>query len=505
MSDSGPAPKGPEPAGPERSLSERVLSTTAVLAFSSGVVRLLSIATAPILTAALGPTPYGVVALAGTATSLLSTLSFLGLGTSYTRSSLSDLVGDRGGAERFCWRLATATAAACSALALGLWWLRAAGRLGIEPEVPLMVAIGVLIGNTSQLVSIRLTLRGAYRTLALAGVANGITVAATSIGIALGWRADAWALFLGTTCGTLVGVAVSRGIPWRLLARPSGLSRSEKTRILAFGAPTALTALMYWVVAASDRWFIALLSNEHELGVYSLAYNVGNLATLINSAVNQAWLPEVFRSFDRDPRAAHDAMGQAWGRTFLMLAMAWLFVTASGGDVIRLLTAPSFHEGAEYVPWIAGGIFFYGLYHPASSGLMLRNNLRAAAAWWLGGAVLTMILNYALIREMGAYGAAVSATVGFALISAGVLWSSQRLLHMPLPWSKMLAVGGITLIAGVLASRPWSASPLSSLASKLVPCAAVGALAFRIAWPSAWSAAWLRLRALVAPGRDRRR
>ncbi|MGH7286982.1 MAG: hypothetical protein ACREI8_03070, partial [Myxococcota bacterium] len=66
-----------------RSLTERVLSTAAVLTFSSGVVRLLSIATAPILTAALGPTPYGVVALAGTATTLLGTIGILGIGASY--------------------------------------------------------------------------------------------------------------------------------------------------------------------------------------------------------------------------------------------------------------------------------------------------------------------------------------------------------------------------------------------------------------------------------------
>ncbi|MGH7288006.1 MAG: lipopolysaccharide biosynthesis protein, partial [Myxococcota bacterium] len=402
------------------------------------------------------------------------------------------------------WRFTAATTCALAASALIFWLLGAAGRLGVEPEVPLMVAIGLLITNTNLLVSIRCTLRGTYRLLAVAGAANAVAAAATSIGIALGIRADAWALFLGTSFGTLVGVAVARGVPRQVLMRRSGLSRAEKQRILAFGAPTALTSLMYWVLGASDRWFIALLSNQHELGVYSFAYNVGNLATLLNTAVSQAWLPEVFRSFDRDPNAARDAMADAWSRTFLVLAVAWLGVSASGGDVIRLLAAPAFHPGAEYVPWIAGGIFFYGLYLPASSGLMLRNGLRAAAGWWLAGAGLTLALNYLLIRSMGAYGAAVSATLGFALISGGVLWSSQRRLHMPLPWAKMLAVGSILLIAGLLTGRPWHPSPLVSLAWKLLPCAAACGLAFRIAWPSAWGAAWLRLRELVAPGRDRR-
>lgn len=59
--------------------TRRLVSAMTQLTLSSGVVRLLSIVTMPILTALLSPQAYGVAALAGTVISLESVFGLAGV------------------------------------------------------------------------------------------------------------------------------------------------------------------------------------------------------------------------------------------------------------------------------------------------------------------------------------------------------------------------------------------------------------------------------------------
>jgi len=474
------------------SLSTSVIGNTALLTFASGFVRLFSIATAPILTSLLGPVPYGVVALAGTASALLTTLAIMGIETGYARAFLSDVTSDRRGAERFCWRFVATTTMLSTVAILVAWWTGVCARFGWTQDIPLMVATSVVTMNASTMVVSRARLRGDYQRIAVAAIANGVLGAGTMVVLAFVWRRDGWPLVIGAATGLIAGIAVLRGIPLGPLVRASELSRQERWRIVQLGLPMALTAPMYWVLGSSDRWIIGLLQDEHVLGVYSFAYGVGNFASLINAAVIQTWLPETSRAFDADPEAAPRTIGVLWARMYALMAVAWLVVAAAGGDVIRLLAAPQFHAGAAYIPWIAGGIFFYGLYHTANTGLLLRNDLRPAAAWWLCGALLSVSLNFVLVSRIGALGAAITAPIGFGFISGGVMWSSQRRLRLEIPWRPLGAATVLILATGLACARPWHASALASLAMKVPVGAAAAAVALRWVAPT-WFRATLRL------------
>jgi len=467
------------------SLSKSVIGSAALLTASSGLTRLLSMLTAPILTSVLGPSPYGVVALAGTATALITTLALVGVETSYTRAFFSGDPARRTAVERFCWRFVASTTGLVSVL-VGTGWLTGFSEmLGIPREIAPMIIVGTLAANANMMVMTAARLRSVWRRIAISSAVSGIVTSASAIALALWWRKDAWALVLSAAIGGVVGMAVVGGVPLANLARPSGLTRQQRWAIFQIGLPVALTAPMYWVLSSSDRWFIGLLQDEHSLGVYSFAYNVGNFGALLNVAVTQTWLPETARFYEADPGSAPAAIGNLWARTFVLMAIVWLGVSASGGDVIRLLAAPEFHAGAVYVPWMAGGIFFYGLYHIANTGLMLRNNLRPAAAWWLFGGALSLVMNSVLVRRIGPMGAAITATVSFAVIAAGVLWSSQKVLMLELPRLRLALVSGLLLVVGLCLARPWHESALLSLALKFPVGVIAAAVALWITAP-AW-------------------
>jgi O-antigen/teichoic acid export membrane protein len=482
------------------SLTRSVVGSAGLLTAATGATRMLSMVTAPILTSLLGPTPYGVVALAGTATALITTLAVMGIETSYARAFFAGDASRKHAVERFCWRFVAVTTAVMALLVAVGWVSGVSERLGVPRAVAPMVLVGLVTSNVNLMVTARMRLRGAWSRIAIASIVSGVLASGSAIAFALWWRTDGWVLVLSVSVGVAAGVAALGGMPLGMLTRSSGLTREQRWKMFQIGLPVALTAPMYWVLSSSDRWFIGMLQDEHSLGVYSFAYNVGNFGALLNAAVIQTWLPETSRYYEVDPENAPAAIGAVWARVYALMAVVWLAVTASGGDVIRLLAAPEFHEGAAYIPWMAASIFFYGLYHTANTGLMLKNDLRPAAIWWLLGAALSVLLNSVLVRKIGAQGAAITATMSFAIISVGVMWSSQRVIRLEIPVRRVALVSLLLLGAGIAMAPPWHSKPLLSLCLKFPVGAGAAALALWLIAP-AWLARVLR-QMLRHPPRD---
>jgi O-antigen/teichoic acid export membrane protein len=241
------------------------------------------------------------------------------------------------------------------------------------------------------------------------------------------------------------------------------------------GFASAVTAPMFWVMSSADRWFLGAWAGQGPLGVYAFASGIGLTGMMVNSALTLAWFPEMSREYETSREDALGGIGRIWARLAGLLMVTWLAVAASGGDLIRLLADRRFHEGAPLVPWLAGGVFFYGLASLANTGLVLRKNLVPTAAWWVVGAAANLAGNALLVRRFGGMGASLAACLGFAVIAVGMTLSAQSRLYLPIPWRRFAAAAGVSLALGIAMCTPWDPSPLLSLLMKFPVGVAVAA------------------------------
>jgi O-antigen/teichoic acid export membrane protein len=445
---------------------KKVFGASAIIILANGLNRLFAILAAPILTRILGPTPYGVMALVGTATSLASTFSLLGIDMGYVRFYFSKTNITSQAVESFCWRYAILSSIAVGVLSIYAWQ-----RLSEKPYnsflIALMVGLTIILFVTNTMSQTGARLREKYRRIGLAIIVSGITASLTTIVLAALWRSDEWPLLIGFALGILMSVAIT-GLPkGNSLTRPSGLTAKEKWSIIRLGLPGLVTGTMYWILSSSDRWFIKHFLGEQIVGVYSFAYNVAIVGLIVNSAIVLTWFPESIKSYEKDNKGASKVLGEVWGGLALLLYLVWLIVASIGGDTIRLLADPRFHEGTAYVPWIAGGVYFYGMAQLANTGLLISKNMKPAATLWVIGGVLNVISNYFAIQKWGAYGAAIINCLSFGLIYLGVMWKSLKLFKLNLAWGKLLGGGMVVLMCGLALSPPWHNYPLLSISFKL--------------------------------------
>jgi O-antigen/teichoic acid export membrane protein len=406
------------------------------------------------------------MALVGTAMSLASTFSLLGIDMAYVRFYFSKTNATGHAVETFCWRFAVISSVTVGVLSIYFWQILLGKPYNSFP-IALIVGLTIILFVTNTMSQTGARLREKYRRIGFAIIVSGISATLTTIGLAILWRADEWPLLIGFAFGMVMNLVIM-GVPkGNSLIKSSGLTFKEKWSIIELGLPGVVTGAMYWILSSSDRWFLQHFWGEQVVGIYSFAYNVAIIGIIVNSAMVFTWFPESMKAYEKDIQGASRVLGEVWAGLALLLCLVWLMVASIGGDIIRLLADSRFHSGAAYVPWVAGGVYFYGMAQLANTGLLISKNMKPAASLWFIGGILNIILNYFVIQIWGAYGAAVINCIGFGSIFLGVMWKSTKLFKLNLAWEKLLGTGVVALICGVVMSPAWHSYPLISICLKL--------------------------------------
>ncbi len=465
------------------SFARRIFAGTAAITLAGIGSRLLSFVTVPILTPLLGPEPYGIVALVGSAVSIGGILGLLGIDMAYARYFLAGSHEQSRDVERFCWRF-TAVASLCSSLAIAFLWLGWGSRWAVRANwIWIYCVIAICLSTTVTMATTRIRLQSRYGRVALAQLGAAVTSALVSIAIALFWRADAWALLLGMIAASLASLAILGVPPAGTWFEPARLSSDMRRKVVGLGLAGSVTAPMHWLITSSDRWFISAWRDTSEAGVYSVAVSIGMIGGMLNSSFVLTWFPEISRLYSAHGPNALLNIGRLWGRVVAVLAVVWVAVAGSGGDILRLLAAPKFHEGALFIPWIAGGVFFYGLASMCNTSLFLEEKMRYAAFTWVVGGFASLLLNLTLVPALGAFGAALTQCLTFMVIAVLTFLIAQRRMPLPIELHRILPIAGLSLLVGGLMANPWSSSPLLSLLYKLPISIVYAAVIFRVAAP----------------------
>ncbi len=447
------------------SIVRRVAFGTAQLALANVFVRLLSVFTMPVLTRLLEPGAYGTAAMAATMISLMSVFALAGADVSYIRAYHSNGPASGKRAEALIWRFAIGGSLAASIVTAAGWHFFASA-VPLPAYAGWLAAAGTVLSVLSTMAMARARLRDRHKALSIATVFAGIF----SIGVAVGLAYCGWSnelpLILSLLVSYLAPVLVLGVPPLSELWKRSGLSFAERRHVLSIGFATIVTAPAWWLISSSDRWVLGYFHGVATTGIYSVGYNVAVVGMTLNTAVLAVWTPEAARLFDSSSAYKIHQLGSITEGMLAAFACTWLAVTVSGGDIVRLLAAPAFHEGAQVIPLIAASVFFHGVAHLANTIYLLENRVHSTIWWWLGGAAASLVLNMLLVPPMGMLGAALSQFLALAIAGLGLSVHPWRVLAADINWMRLLFVALVTVAPALFMVAPWADKPFASLLLK---------------------------------------
>src|SRR3954454_11849003 len=242
--------------------------------------------------------------------------------------------------------------------------------------------------------------------------------------------------------------------------------RDLMRRLFRFGAPTMPAEVSLYLLNFVDRLIIVRSLGLAEAGLYSLAVKFAQAVNVLVRGFQLAWPPlaSSIRDDDESRRTYATVVtlfvaGCAW-----VVAGMWLF----SRWIIRALAAPKFFDSFEVIGLISVAVTLYALYLVlvVILGRTGRTELNLPAA--IGGLVVNVALNLALVPPLGIVGAGLALVASYLVVLGLMYGFTQRLFPVPYEWSRLLRV--VLTVAALV-----------GLAELLVPTEGPAGLLLRVA------------------------
>jgi len=418
--------------------------------------RALTAATEFALTRGLGPTAYGVYALAWRIAQLLSRLVTFGSVPALQRY-LPEYADDPGRQGVVAGLAYATTLGFGAAIAAGVWL--AAPRIGAltveDPAFPpTMRAFGFLVG----LLGVVMVASAVFRAVGSARgeiafnklLRPGVRLVGAVAALALGYSV------VGVAGGIVVATALLAAVAAPLSARVTGVVpslrgvRREAGRFYNHAAPVAMSSLGKVFQNRVDVLLVGALLTATAAGVYNVVLVLIAIAWIPLLSFNQL-LPPVASDLYADGRVETlNAVYASVTRQIVATVIPILAVLAVfGRELLGLFGEPYV---AGYLPLVVylGGVFVGSAVGATGWLLMMTDHqyARMALDWLL--AALNVALTYAFVVRYGLVGAALGTSLAIAVQNAVQvvllrhfegLWPFDRTYLTP------LAAGGAALVA----------------------------------------------------------
>ena len=249
---------------------------------------------------------------------------------------------------------------------------------------------------------------------------------------------------LGRTIGNYLLIAgVDIGLWFYILVKGRCISPAYWKYALCFSVPLIPHELAGQLLLSSDRIIIKRLCGAEDAALYSLAYTISTIASVLLSSMNQAWQPWLY---DKMKEEDEKTIFRYTTPYTLLFAVGCIGIMLIGPEIVLVFGGTSYLEAQYVIPPVCMGImlqFLYTLYaniefYEKKTGWISTATLIAAG--------LNIALNFVMIPLFGYIAAAYTTAIGFAAMFLLHYWG----VRLKTKYGKLYDLTKLMLIAGAV-------------------------------------------------------
>ncbi|MCM1219372.1 MAG: oligosaccharide flippase family protein [Lachnospiraceae bacterium] len=309
-----------------------------------------------------------------------------------------------------------------------------------------MLAMLVMIWTSSSFVFWMTTQRNAYRYRALVAVTLAVSLAKPLVGIFFVLHAQdkVTARILGLM---LVEVIAYSGFFVRQMQKGKKFysKRFWKYAIL-FNLPLIPHYLSGSILGSSDRIMIQRMVGVAQAGIYSLAYSISQIMTMVNDSLNKTMSPWLYQKIrEKD----YGSMSRVVYPSLLLIACANLLLIAVAPEVVAVFAPEEYYEAIYVIPPVAMSVYANYLYLCFAPFEFYFEKRIWTTIGTLTSAIANIFLNLIFIRLCGYYAAGYTTLVCYLINSAMHYYFMRRVCRTYLNDIRPYSLRLLVLISGV--------------------------------------------------------
>ncbi|WP_409068934.1 oligosaccharide flippase family protein [Clostridium sp. FAM 1755] len=227
------------------------------------------------------------------------------------------------------------------------------------------------------------------------------------------------------------------------------LNNALINKMFRFGLPLIPASVIVWFLNSMDKIAMRQWSSFEEIGLYSVAFKIVTVVSIVQSAFCTFWTPTAFRWYEENVE------GEKFIKVsnMLMCFMNFMFVgIILFKDLIIKIFKASYAGSAPIVPFLLLLPIMYTVSESTCLGISFSRKTSYNIIVSLIAAVVNYILNYLLVPKYGALGASIATGIAYTVffwsktLISRKLWFKFKLGFYILNTASMLLLASLDVL-----------------------------------------------------------
>ena len=182
---------------------------------------------------------------------------------------------------------------------------------------------------------------------------------------------------------------------------------------LRLSIPIIFHLLSATALSQADKIMIQQYVGNQEVGIYSFAYTIATVLSVLWQASNKAWVPWYFEQTKLNNTDLINAYAKQYLSIFSLATIGLMLIVP---EITRLLGPINYQGGERITLLVMLGIYFNFLYSFLSNYEFYKEKTKWIATGTIAAALINIALNILLIPTLGSTGAAIATLVAYIML-----------------------------------------------------------------------------------------
>jgi O-antigen/teichoic acid export membrane protein len=252
--------------------------------------------------------------------------------------------------------------------------------------------------------------------------------------------------FLSICCAYIVEIVVDVTKAKLFLIFSIHATESVKIReLLHYSIPLVPNQIMWWIVAASDRYFILWIIDAAATGLYAIAAKFPALITIITGFFFQAWQISAVSSKNENDKEIF--YSKIFEMLWVIVAVITTLIIVMIKPLVYLLVSREYNNAWVYAPFLLVSAAFNSLQSFFGVNYTITKNSVGALKSTSIAAISNLVLNYYLINYLGIQGATIATMISYIIVTIYRYMDTRKIVKIKIINPYKLIVTYIILIA----------------------------------------------------------
>lgn len=221
-----------------------------------------------------------------------------------------------------------------------------------------------------------------------------------------------------------------------------------KKELTDYSKPLMLNSIGWWVNSVSDRYVVTFICGVAANGIYSIAYKIPSIMSIIQSIFNQSWTISATKNL-KDKNST-DYFNNIYKYYNLIMVASCSILIIFSKLLARLMYLNEFYVAWKYMPFLMIALVFGGLSGVLGGMFSAVKDSKIMGKTTIIGAIVNIFGNIVLVYNFGVIGAAISTAFSYFIVWVIRINYLKKYINLSIEIKKDLLVYCLLIIQAIL-------------------------------------------------------